>query len=198
MAKSDSGACCDGMPTPAETMDTKDSIRSSCVKNEGNESNCCKVELHSSARHLPGASTVSRSSRSRHSRSRSIILRRRLCAARRRELSRSSLECSSNLARFEVNARNDAVGEMQVPRTVYPMLSCGDVVSPQVASYSPHGLPCFAGSSIYPWMSPCCGYSLSSLPVMVQIPFMCTMVPNDPFFGYGLTPQHVNYDWYFQ
>ena len=186
------------MPSPDETIDATDWTGSRGVKHEGNESKCCKVELHGSARHLPSASEDSRRSRSRHSRSRSIILRRRLCAARRRELSRGSLEVSSNTTTFEMNAKNVADIEVHVQRPVSPKSRCGGFVSPRFAAYFPHGLPCFAGSRIYPWTSPWYGYSLSSLPVMVQIPLMCTMVPVDEFFGYSVPPQHMNYDWYFQ
>ena len=176
----------------------RDWIWSGCVKNEGNESKCCKVELHSSDQHLSRASEACRRSRSRQSRSRSIIPRRRLCAARRRELSRGSLEVSSNTTTFEMNAKNVADIEVHVQRPVSPKSRCGSFVSPRFAAYFPHGLPCFGGSRIYPWTSPWYGYSLSSLPVMVQIPFMCTMVPVDEFFGYSVPPQHMNYDWYFQ
>ena len=179
MATRDSGACYDGMPSAAETIDTQDCIRSSCMKKENIGSSYCKVELRSSARYLPTASQDSHRSRSRPSRSRNTILRRRLCATRRRELSRRSFECSSNSARFEMNGRDVVVGDMSMPRSVYPTLGYGDFISHQVASYLPHGLPCFPASRSYSWTSACYGYSLSSLPVMVQIPFMYTWVPID-------------------
>ena len=198
MSKKEYEARCIGLPYSAETLHTKDDIGTSCLKNEIMDSSCCKLELHSSCRRRPTLSRDSRQSRSRHSRSRSIIPRRRLCDARRRELSRTSMACSKNFMGFETETLSVDVSGVHPERGVYAVLDDGSSVSPHVTSYFADGVPRVAVNRGYPWMSAFHGHSFDFVPVMVQIPFMYTLVPSAYSIGCPFMPQHTLYDSYFQ